>query len=162
MGAVVGRRGLMEIVAPRAAREAAAPFDRDAYVFHGGTYNGTPAALAAGLALIDLLQEDDTLTRLIERGERCRARLREILARRGRRAQVIGVGAAFDFYFTEQPIRSSREIWASDLDARRAVDYRLLVAGVYNSPVHRFHLSLAHSDEDLDRTFEAIDRALES
>jgi glutamate-1-semialdehyde 2,1-aminomutase len=161
MGAVAGRRGLMEIVAPRQARAAAAPFDSDAYVFHGGTYNGTPAALAAGLALIDLLQEDGNLTRLMERGESCRARLRDIFAQRGLTAQVIGVGAAFDFYFTAEPIRSSREIWQSDLEARRAVDDRLLVAGVYNAPVHRFHLSLAHTDEDLDRTFDAIDRALE-
>jgi glutamate-1-semialdehyde 2,1-aminomutase len=161
MGAVVGKRGLMEIVAPKAARSARAPFDSDGYVFHGGTYNGTPAALAAGLALVDLLQEDDNLTRLLRTGEECRARLRELFTGKERAAQVIGVGAAFDFYFTREPIRSSREIWQSDLVARRDLDYRLLAAGIYNSPLHRFHLSLAHSDEDLNRTFEAIDAALE-
>jgi glutamate-1-semialdehyde 2,1-aminomutase len=48
----------------------------------------------------------------------------------------------------------------SDLELRRAVDYRLLVDGIYNSPLHRFHLSLAHSDLDMERTIEAIDRAL--
>ena len=160
MGAVVGKRGLMELVAPHAARSASPPFSTDAYVFHGGTYNGTPAALAAGLALLDLLQDDGTLTRLIERGDTCRARLRELFARRGLTAQVIGVGAAFDFYFTERAIRSSREIWASDLETRRHLDYLLLEAGIYNSPLHRFHLSLAHSDDDLDRTFEAIDLAI--
>ena len=160
MGAVVGKRGLMEIVAPRPTRKAAPPFSQESYVFHGGTYNGTPAALAAGLALLDLLQENSNLTRLIQRGDECRARLRDLFARRGHAAQVIGVGAAFDFYFTETPIRSSREIWSSDLEARRRLDYRLLESGIYNSPLHRFHLSLAHTDEDVDRTFEAIDEAI--
>jgi glutamate-1-semialdehyde 2,1-aminomutase len=161
MGAVAGKRGLMEIVAPRGARDEVHPFDQ-AYVFHGGTYNGTPAALAAGLALVDLLQEDGNLTRLLTTGEECRQRLRDLLSRRGRPAQVIGVGAAFDFYFTEESIRSSREIWRSDLETRRAVDYRLLEEGIYNAPVHRFHLSLAHSADDLDRALDAIERAIET
>jgi glutamate-1-semialdehyde 2,1-aminomutase len=161
MGAVAGTRGLMDLVSPRPARREAAPFEADAYVFHGGTYNGTPAALAAGLALINLLQEDDNLTRLMDTGEECRSRLRDLLAQSGRTAQVIGVGAAFDFYFTDEPIRSSREIWRSDLETRRTIDYRLLDSGVYNSPAHRFHLSLAHSAEDLDRTFDALERAVE-
>jgi glutamate-1-semialdehyde aminotransferase len=53
-------------------------------------------------------------------------------------------------------------VWASDLDARRALDYRLLAAGVYNAPVHRYHLSLAHTASDISRTLDLIDRALDA
>ena len=59
LAALVGRRELMSLTAPRAARvepDAAAP-----YVFHGGTYNGTPVALAAGLATLNLLEEPGVL-----------------------------------------------------------------------------------------------------
>ncbi len=46
----------------------------------------------------------------------------------------------------------------SDLDARERLDYRLLADGIYNSPRHRYHTSLAHTDDDLTRTLEAIER----
>lgn len=169
LGAVVGRRDLMSIVQPRAAREASLVRDDDGatagggmrssqpYVFHGGTYNGTPMALAGGLAVLDLLEHEGGWSQLERAGERTRVALRELFVRHGRDVQVIGTGAAFDFYFTAEAIRSSREIWRSDLETRRALDYALLARGQYNSPVHRFHLSLAHSDADIERTLATID-----
>ena len=40
-----------------------------------------------------------------------------------------------------RPRRSDRPArLASDLLRRRALDYRLLAAGIYNAPVHRYHL----------------------
>lgn len=160
MGAIVGKRRVMQHFAPKAADgPAEAGFSRP-YVFHGGTYNGTPMALAAGVALLNLLEEPGMYEGLLGAAERMRAALRDLFARRGLTAQVIGHGAAFDFYFTSDPIRSSREIAASDLARREQIDYRLFELGIYNSPLHRFHLSLAHSDTDLDQTLDAIERAL--
>jgi glutamate-1-semialdehyde 2,1-aminomutase len=160
MGAVVGKRELMEVVAPPASRGHSPAGAPARYVFHGGTYNGTPAAVAAGLAVLDLLEEDGVYDRWLDAGERMRAALRELFLRRGVTAQVIGAGSLFDFYFTAEPVRSLREVWTSDLEARRVLDYRLLVDGIYNSPLHRFHLSLAHSELDSERTLQAIDRAM--
>jgi len=156
MGAIAGRRALMSHFAPRASRGA----DATPYVFHGGTYNGTPMALAAGLALLDLLEEPGVHDSLLRSADWMRAGLTDLFTRRGVAAQVIGNGAAFDFYFTEKPIRSSREIWASDLSKREQVDYRLFELGVYNSPLHRFHLSLAHTQSDLEQTLVAMDQAV--
>jgi len=146
MGAVVGRRAVMEHFAPKSRP----------YVFHGGTYNGTPMALAAGIALLNLLEEPGVYDRLLAAAERMRAALRDLFAKHGTAAQVIGRGAAFDFYFTEEPIRSAREIAASDLATREQLDYLLFEAGLYNSPLHRFHVSLAHSDSDFDRMLDAL------
>ena len=162
MGAIVGRRDVMEHFAPRTARGDAgvgAGFNRP-YVFHGGTYNGTPIALAAGLALLNLLEEPGVHDGLLASGERMRAGLRALFARCNVTAQVIGHGAAFDFYFTDQPIRSVQEIAASDLARREAVDYGLLERGIFNSPLHRFHVSLAHTADDLERTLTAIDQTI--
>ena len=86
--------------------------------------------------------------------------VREIGRRRGIAISIAGTGSVLDFYFTASPVRSSRDVWASDLVARRALDYRLLAAGLYNAPVHRYHLSLAHTPGDIARTLELIDRAL--
>ncbi len=166
LGAIAGRSDLMSIVTPRDAREQlgqvsdAGLASGQRHVFHGGTYNGAPVALAAGLAVLDLLEEDRNLWRLIETGHEIRNGLRDVLATADRPAQVLGVGAGFDFYFTAEPVRSSREIWSSDLEARRRLDYFLLTRGIYNSPLHRFHLSLTHSPEDIRTTLETIEAGL--
>ncbi|HEX5819219.1 MAG TPA: hypothetical protein VFY20_10085, partial [Gemmatimonadales bacterium] len=153
---VVGRRELMELLTPRAARS----WEGRPYVFHGGTYNGTPIAIAAGMAVIDLLEDASSFEDWMTVGEILRAQVAGALAEAGEEAQVFGRGAVADFYFTGEAIRSSREIWASDLARRRAVDYHLLAAGVYNAPLHRWHLSLAHTEDDIARSVEALRAAV--
>jgi glutamate-1-semialdehyde aminotransferase len=89
-----------------------------------------------------------------------RTALRHLFERHAIVAQVIGEGAAFDFYFTPHAIRSAREIAASDLARREQLDYSLFERGIYNSPLHRFHVSLAHTEEDHERTLAAIEDAI--
>lgn len=156
LAAVVGRRDVMEDVTPRAAREgASAP-----YVLHGGTYNGTPIALAAGQAVLDLLEDAPTWQHLVDLGDRLRDGLARTCAKAGVETQVIGRGAVADFYFTSSAIRSSREIWTSDLARRRAVDYDLLVRRVFNAPLHRWHLSIAHTAADIEWSLAQLGEAL--
>jgi glutamate-1-semialdehyde 2,1-aminomutase len=157
LAAVVGTRAVMDAVSPRASRSTGA----GPYVFHGGTYNGTPIALAAGHAVLDLLEDGAAWTRLQTLGDVLRAGLARVCRAKGLDAQVIGRGAVADFYFTADPIASSRQIWASDLAKRRAVDYALLVAGVFNAPLHRWHLSLAHTEADVAWSLEQLADALE-
>jgi glutamate-1-semialdehyde 2,1-aminomutase len=159
LGALVGRCDLMSLTAPRASRGQE---DRRAYVFHGGTYNGTPMALAGGLATLNLLEEPGVLDGLHRIAEHLREGLAALAARHGVPLQVIGQGSVVDFYFSETPVRSSRDVWRSDLPRRRALDYRLLAAGVYNAPVHRYHLSLAHTESDIAMTLSAIEKAVGS
>ena len=157
LGALVGRRDLMSLTVPRAGRaaETATP-----YVFHGGTYNGTPIALAAGLATLNILEEPGVMDSLDARAGQLRDGLTSLASRQGVPLQVIGRGSVVDFYFADAAIRTSRDVWASDLPRRRALDYRLLVAGLYNAPVHRYHLSLAHTEADIAMTLDGIERAL--
>jgi glutamate-1-semialdehyde 2,1-aminomutase len=157
LGALVGRRDLLSLMAPRAARRAP---DEQPYVFHGGTYNGTPIALAAGLATLNLLEEPGVLDALHRTADQLREGLIALAARTGQPIQVLGQGSVVDFYFSESRIESSRDVWRSDLTRRRALDYRLLAAGIYNAPAHRYHLSLAHSAADVAMTLDAIEKAL--
>ena len=157
LGALVGRADLLSLTAPRPSRS-----DGDArpYVFHGGTYNGTPVALASGMATLNVLEEPGAMEALDALADTLRHGLREIAVRRGVAVQVLGIGSIVDFYFTDSPIRSSREVWSSNLQRRRALDYDLLADGIYNAPVHRYHLSLAHTPDDVARTLALIDGSL--
>ena len=101
-----------------------------------------------------------SLDGLDRRADQLRDGLTAIASRAGIALQVLGRGSVVDFYFTDRPIRTSRDVWASDLPRRRALDYRLLVAGLYNAPVHRYHLSLAHTEADIAMTLDRIERAL--
>lgn len=157
LGALVGRRDLMALTVPRAGR---APDAATPYVFHGGTYNGTPIALAAGLATLNVLEEPGVMDGLDRRAAQLRKGLTALASRLGLPLQVLGRGSMVDFYFADRPIRTSRDVWASNLTARRTLDYRLLTSGVYNAPVHRYHLSLAHSEADIAVTLDLIERAL--
>lgn len=159
LGALVGRADLLSLTAPRASRGGG---DARPYVFHGGTYNGTPVALAAGLATLNLLEEPGVLDRLHRVAGFLREGMAALAARHGLPLQVIGQGSVVDFYFSEAPVRSSRDVWRSDLTRRRALDYRLLAAGIHNAPVHRYHLSLAHTESDIATTLEAFERAVRS
>jgi glutamate-1-semialdehyde 2,1-aminomutase len=147
----------MSLTVPRAGR---APQTATPYVFHGGTYNGTPVALAAGLATLNILEEPGVLEHLDRRAAQLRDGLVAIASRHGSPLKVLGRGSVVDFYFADTALRTSRDVWASDLPRRRALDYRLLASGVYNAPVHRYHLSLAHSEADLAMTLDRIERAL--
>jgi glutamate-1-semialdehyde 2,1-aminomutase len=159
LAALAGRADLMRLLSPRAARAAD---DTGPYVFHGGTYNGTPAALAAGLATLNLLEEPGTMDALDRLADQFRDGLAAVAARRGVPLAILGRGSVADFYFTAERVRSSRDVWASDLVRRRTLDYQLLAAGIYNAPVHRYHFSLAHTAEDVARTLEQIDRGLDA
>lgn len=156
LGALVGRRDLMSLTIPRGARSES---DASPYVFHGGTYNGTPIALAAGLATLNVLEEPGVMETLDQRATQLRDGLAVLGTRHGLPLQVLGRGSVADFYLSERPIRSSRDVWASDLAWRRTMDYRLLAAGIYNAPVHRYHVSLSHTESDIAVTLERIERA---
>jgi glutamate-1-semialdehyde 2,1-aminomutase len=157
LGALVGRRELLSLVAPRAARGEG---DAHPYVFHGGTYNGTPSALAAGLATLNILEEPGTLKAVDALAGALRKGIADLARRRGIALQAIGRGSIVDFYFTDAPIRSSREIWGSNLLERKALDYRLLARGIYNAPLHRYHVSIAHTEQDIERTLTLIEGSL--
>jgi glutamate-1-semialdehyde 2,1-aminomutase len=157
LGALVGRRDLLSLMAPRTSRASG---DEQPYVFHGGTYNGTPVALAAGLATLNLLEEPGAMDALGRVASQLRDGLVALAARNGLPMEVLGQGSVVDFYFSESRIRSSRDVWRSDLARRRALDYGLLAAGIYNVPVHRYHLSLAHTESDVASTLAAIEQAV--
>ena len=157
LAALAGRKDLMALAMPRSARAEPA---QGPYVFHGGTYNGTPVALTAGLTTLNILEEPGVLESLDGRAGTLRDGLKEIATRRSVPLQVLGTGSVVDFYFTNASVRSSREIWTSDLGRRRALDYRLLAAVLYNAPVHRYHLSLAHSAADVAKTLDLLDKGI--
>jgi glutamate-1-semialdehyde 2,1-aminomutase len=146
LAAVGGPTRIMEHLAPVGS------------VYQAGTLSGNPLATAAGLATLALL-DDDAYARL----EAIATQLAEALATalKERDAQVIRVGTLVGVSFTPEPVLDYEGACRAD-EARYARWFHgLLDGGVYVAPsaFETMFPSLAHGDEELERTALAATRA---
>jgi glutamate-1-semialdehyde 2,1-aminomutase len=91
---------------------------------------------------------------------------RYLFQKKGIAAIVQSVGPMFQVMFTHQPaIRDYREFCQHvDRAAFQKLVLSLFEFGVYASPSAALHsiVTLAHTDEDVERTLEAAEKALET
>jgi glutamate-1-semialdehyde 2,1-aminomutase len=120
-------------------------------VYQAGTLSGNPLATAAGLAVLGRLRDGAVYEELERRG----ARLEAGLAAHGR---VQRVGAMATLFMTDVPVRNFDDAERCDTDRYAALFRHLLARGIYVAPsqFEAMFLSLAHGDEEIDRTIEAV------
>jgi glutamate-1-semialdehyde 2,1-aminomutase len=120
-------------------------------VYQAGTLSGNPLATAAGLAVLRRLRDAAVYDELERKG----ARLEAGLAGYGR---VRRVGAMLTLFMTDRGIRNFDDAQACDTERYGALFRHLLAAGIYVAPsqFEAMFVSLAHSDDDIDRTVEAV------
>lgn len=129
------------------------------FVSQVGTLNGNPVAAQAGLATLAELRKPGTYARLHRIGARLKDGLAEIVSRSGVPAQVVGDGPLFDVLFTDQPIIDYRSTLTSDQALLKAFNQECLKRGVLKGS-QKIYISLAHTDEDVERTLEAFAGAI--
>ena len=149
LAAVVGRREVMEQVAPGG-------------VMHGGTYNANVMSVAAGLATIEELARDEgrAYRDMTRRGERLMEALPGIARRHREEVRVSGVGPAFHLRFGgEAQVNDYRAYTRSDAPRRDRFNAKLHGEGVRVTARGTWFLSTAHSDQDVEDSLEAAERA---
>jgi glutamate-1-semialdehyde 2,1-aminomutase len=144
--AVGGRAELMRMLAPAGD------------VYQAGTLSGNPLAVAAGLATLELLDEG-AYARLSAITERLAGGLRE--AADDYPVQVATAPGLLTVFFSERAVGDFADAQACDLQAHARWCAELLSRGVYPPPsqFEAWFPSLAHSDEQIDRTVEAAGAA---
>ena len=144
LGAFGGRTGLMEQLAPTGD------------VYQAGTLSGNPLATAAGLSVLRRLGDADLYDGL----ERLAARLETGLAPFGR---VQRVGSMLTLFMGSDPVTDFTHAHACDADRYGALFRFLLAEGIYIAPsqYEAMFVSLAHGEEEIDRTIEAAGRFFE-
>jgi glutamate-1-semialdehyde 2,1-aminomutase len=120
-------------------------------VYQAGTLSGNPLATAAGLSVLHRLRDPQIYIELERRGER----LESGLAPFGR---VRRVGGMLTLFMSQQGIRNFDDVQRCDTDRYGALFRHLLARGIYVAPsqFEAMFVSLAHGDEDIDRTIEAV------
>jgi glutamate-1-semialdehyde 2,1-aminomutase len=138
IGAVGGRVEVMRHLAPVGE------------VYQAGTLSGNPLATAAGLAVVRRLRDPSVYDEL----ERRAARLEAGLAGLG---VVQRIGAMATAFMSSAPVTNFDQATACDTDRYAAYFRHMFERGIYVPPsqFEAMFVSLAHDDEEIDRTVEA-------
>lgn len=151
VGAFGGARNIMERLTP--GRIGALP--------HGGTFNGNPLGLAAGLAMMQHLTPE-VYEELAAKGDRLRRDLAGIFAAHGIPAYICGIASMANIHFSEAPVHSYRDKIAADGMRLRALFFGLLNNGVLIAPRGMIALSTPTTDADLQMFVDAVERVAPS
>lgn len=152
-GAFVGKREVMELASPLSATHDSGK------LFHSGTYNGCPIVLAAGLATVEALERGEGCQRMIQTAERLKEGMAELFDSYNVDAQVVGVGSMFQPVFTRSIIKNYRDVAKANTKRRITFDLELVCRGVYVRPGRTFYTSLAHNNDDVDKSLKAVEEA---
>jgi glutamate-1-semialdehyde 2,1-aminomutase len=152
LAAIGGRRELMERFTTTASGD----------VHFGGTYNGNAAAVAAGLATIEALEDGSVHRHVFALGERMRSGLAAIADEAGIPAVVGGFGSLFVLCFMEGPLESYDDVLRNDAALFTRYRRELIARGVFEMPesLGRSHISAAHTDADVDGSLDVARDAL--
>jgi len=150
VGAYGGRRDIMELVAPLGP------------MYQAGTLSGNPLAVAAGLATLDELQRPGTYDRLEALARRLTEGLAGVFARKEVPATINRIGSMFTGFFTSGPVGTLAQVEQSDTGGYGRYFHAMLERGIYFAPsqFEAGFISLAHTEDDIDRTIEAAEAAL--
>ena len=143
-----GPRRLMERIAPAGD------------VYQAGTLSGNPLAVAAGLATLARLDEE-AYRRLGELTSILVAGLRERAA--GLPLRVADAPGLVTLFFSRDPVEDFAGATACDSEAHARFCRAMLDRGIYPPPsqFEAWFVSLAHTEEAIERTLEAASEALE-
>jgi glutamate-1-semialdehyde 2,1-aminomutase len=150
VGAFGGRAEIMDRLAPLGP------------VYQAGTLSGNPLALAAGIAALRLLDEEDPYARLDALGRQMRDAALAAARAKGLPLQAPQVGSMFSLFFTETPVRDYASAQTTDAAVFRRIFHACLDQGVYlpPSPYEAWFLSTAHEGAAVARAAEALTRAI--
>jgi glutamate-1-semialdehyde 2,1-aminomutase len=125
-------------------------------IFQSGTFTESPVAMAAGLAVLDVLECEPILECADRAGERLRAGLREQFAAHGLTAAVTGAASIAQVHFGVQRVGDRRDVLRADAQAAWAFQLDMVSGGVLWPPGHPAITSGAHRDEDIELVISTV------
>lgn len=150
VGAYGGRREIMQMMSPSGP------------VYQAGTLSGNPLAMTGGIETLRLLKDSGVYHRLEAKSSRLERAIKDEASRTGRAVQICRAGSLMTLFFTGEPVFDYESAKQADTGLFGRFFRTLLEEGIYWPPsqFEAAFVSLAHSDEDIDRTIDVIKRAL--
>lgn len=152
VGAVAGRADIMDQADPGKKGQPI-------YVYQNGTQQGHPLGCAAALASLDILEEPGVYERVFAQADKLREGLQKVFDDERMGIRVIGEGPMWHMLFTDKVPVNWRDVLAADSKKLAAMEVELIRNGLFVLPQNRRFISIRHTDDDLEATFEAAHRA---
>ena len=151
VGAYGGRRELMQQIAPSGP------------IYQAGTLSGNPVAMAAGLAMLELVQASGFHDALEARTNILCDGLEDAARGAGVAFSTNRVGGMFGMFFYAGKVDTYAQAIACDTDAFNRFFHAMLERGVYFAPsaFEAGFMSSAHGDSDIAATIEAAREAFQ-
>jgi len=126
-------------------------------MYQAGTLSGNPLAMAAGIKTLELLRQPGTYEQLDRVTTRLVNGLLQAAKDTGHAACGGSISGMFGFFFTEGPVHNYEDAKKCDLAKFGRFHRAMLEQGIYLAPsqFEAGFTSLAHTDEDVDRTIAA-------
>ena len=150
VGAFGGKAEIMDCLSPEGG------------IYQAGTLSGNPLAMSAGIATLKLLQEEGFYQQIEEKSAYLEKGLQQVTASSSVATCWQRVGGMFCTYFQAGPVNNFDDALKSDTDAFGTYFRSMLDQGINLAPAQfeAGFMSIAHSQEDLDKTIAAVEKAL--
>lgn len=152
VGAFGGKREIMNRLAP------------EGDVYQAGTLSGNPLAVRGGIETLKILRQDDVYQKLEKRSRNFCKEIEGIFRESGVPVRINRVGSMFTIFFTDSEVLDYFTAKHCDTESYAQYFREMLNGGIYLAPsqFEASFLSLAHSDEDLEKAIKAIGGAVKS
>ncbi len=142
VGAYGGRADIMSMVAPAGS------------MYQAGTLSGNPLAMTAGIKTLELLRKPGTYEQLDRITTKLAQGLLEVAQETGHEVTGGSISAMFGMFFTGQKVHNYDDAKTSDMKKFGRFHRGMLERGIYLAPsqFEAGFTSLAHTDEDIDKT----------
>ena len=122
-------------------------------LFISSTFFPNSDAFIAALKTIEILERDNVLENIWQKGERFMKRIRSLIGKYAVGAELTGVAPMFYITFKKDNTGAYK---------RKRKDFytHMIRRGFFFSPYHHAYISFRHTEEDLELTLEAIDKSL--
>ncbi len=148
VGAFAARNEIMDYLAPIGP------------VYQAGTLSGNPLAMAAGLAMLQAINNDvELFNRLEEKTAYLEVGIRKVLTANNKTFTVNRVGSMISIFFYENAVENYEDASKADTPEFKKFFHDLLERGIYIAPssYETWFITDALSYEDLDETIKVID-----
>ncbi|HDB8470564.1 TPA: glutamate-1-semialdehyde 2,1-aminomutase [Staphylococcus aureus] len=149
IGGYGGRQDIMEQVAPLGP------------AYQAGTMAGNPLSMKAGIALLEVLEQDGVYEKLNRLGERLENGLLELIEKHQITATINRIYGSLTLYFTDEKVTHYDQVEHSDGEAFGKFFKLMLNQGINLAPskFEAWFLTTEHTEEDIKQTLKAADYA---
>ena len=150
VGAFASSNEIMSVLAPEGP------------VYQAGTLSGNPLAMAAGLAMLEALQDDTIFKRLEDKTRYLHNGIASALQKSGLSYKINRIGSMISVHFTEDDVVDFTSAAKGNNETFKAFFNGMLNQGIYIAPsaFESWFITDALSYDDLDKTIKAVESVI--